>query len=94
MDEKEMLEPISKSILKLRNRQEVSNYLRDLFTKAEIKILTLRFQIATMLNEGISYVEIERATGASSATIAKVSESIKYGNDGLRVVLERMKRAN
>ncbi len=88
------LDSFAKSFLKVRNLAESKLYLSDLFSKNEIKVLTLRFKIAKMLFDGIPYVDIERRTGASSATIARISESLKYGNDGLRQILERTKRKN
>lgn len=91
--EKKDQDLFARSLLKVRNTEESSKFLEDLLTSAELKALTTRFKIARMLFAGDSYSDIERKTGASSATIAKVSEAIKYGNDGLRQVLERMKRA-
>ena len=87
------LEKLAKSFLKIRNSDEAKNYVKDLFSKTELKTMVLRYRIATMLFDGIPYVEIERETGASSATIARISESLKYGTDGLRLIMERMKRA-
>lgn len=84
---------LAKSFLKVRNSQECKNYLKDLFSSKELENLTLRYRIARMLHNGDSYIDIERQTGASSATIARISESLKYGgNDGLRLILERAKR--
>ncbi|MBD3281009.1 hypothetical protein GF389_05870 [Candidatus Dojkabacteria bacterium] len=87
------LDRLAKSFLKIRNIDEAKNYVKDLFSKTELKTMVLRYNIATMLHKGIPYVEIERETGASSATIARISESLKYGNDGLRLIMERMQRA-
>jgi len=93
MNSDENLQLLAKSILKIRNKQEAVNYFKDLFSNKELETLILRLRIAKMLYEGTSYVEIERETGASSATIAKISEAIKYGHEGLSTILERMKRA-
>ena len=87
------LEKLAKSFLKIRNSDEAKNYAKDLFSKTELKTMVLRYKIATMLFKGIPYVEIERETGASSATIARTSESLKYGTDGMRLIMERMQRA-
>lgn len=84
---------LSNAILKIRNADEAEKFFMDVFSQKELQTLNLRLNIAKMLSESISYVEIERRTGASSATIAKISESIKYGNEGLRTILERLKRA-
>jgi TrpR-related protein YerC/YecD len=92
MNDDKQLELLAKSLIKIRNIDEAKKYLMDMFSKTELKTVALRFQIAKMLSKGESYLDIERQTGASSATIAKISESLKYGNEGLKIVLERMKR--
>ncbi len=85
------MEDIAKALLKMRDTGEIENLLSDLLTRSEVHTLELRFQIAIMLYKKIPYKEIERATGASSATITKVNESLKYGKDGLKQAIERMK---
>lgn len=87
------LDLLSKSFLRARNKDEVKNYIKDLFSKTELNTMVLRYKIASLLHKGISYVQIERETGASSATIARISESLKYGNEGLSTILDRMKRS-
>ena len=91
-DNEQNFELLSSLLLKIRNKQEALNFLQDIFSNKELGTLALRVQIAKMLHEGLSYIEIEKATGLSSATIAKVNEALKYGRDGLRTVLERIKR--
>lgn len=81
-----------KSLLLLRSEEELMKYLKDLMTMNELENLVNRFKTAQLLNEGYNYLEIERITGLSSATIAKVSEALKYGYDGYKLVLERNKK--
>lgn len=83
---------VSTALLKIRDKKEAGKFLTDVLSKRELETLILRIKIAQMLYKGISYIEIERKTGASSATISKMSEAIKYGNDGLRTILERTKK--
>jgi len=92
MESDKHLETLAKSMIKVRNVDEAKRFLQDMFSKTELETLKLRFQIARMLFDKESYIDIERQTGASSATIAKVSESLKYGNEGLKTILERMTR--
>lgn len=80
------------AILKCRTKEELMKFLRDLMTMREIETFSLRLQAVRMLDEGISYLEIERLTGLSSATIARGSEYLKYGNGGYRIVLDRLKK--
>ncbi len=81
-----------RAILKLRNITEAKNFFRDLMTVPEIKSFAGRWESARMLDEGVSYKEIEKETGISSATIARVSQWLNYGMGGYRLVLDRIKR--
>lgn len=84
------LKNLAEGLLKLRNAEEITAFLSDLLTHPEIETLALRIQIVAMLAKGLPYTQIARETGASSATIAKVSENYKYGNDGYKLVLSRL----
>lgn len=81
-----------KSLLLLRNESEIANFLKDLMTMKELENFSRRLKAAQLLESGYAYNEIERQTGLSSATIAKVSESLKYGYEGYKLVLERSKK--
>ena len=83
---------LAQALLKLRNSDEIKIFLKDLLSNAEQESIAARVNIAQMLDEGIPYTQIERETGASSATIAKVSENLKYGNDGYKLIIDRLKR--
>lgn len=93
INSKEFLE-FYKSLLLLRNEKELMSFLKDLMTINELENLVRRLKTAQLLDEGYNYKEIERLTGLSSATIAKVSEALKYGYDGYKLVLERRKKRN
>ncbi len=89
--ESKEIQDLFEAILKTRTKEEVQFFLRDLLTMKEIESFAMRWKAAQMLDKGISYLEIERETGLSSATIARVSEYLKYGYDGYRLVLNRTK---
>ena len=61
--------------------------LEDLFTIREIRETSQRLAVARMLDEGASYATIEKATGASATTIARVSKCLAYGTGGYRTAL-------
>ena len=50
----------------------------------------LMFEVAKMLREQKTYLEIAEKTGASTATISRVNRSLNYGNDGYDRVFERL----
>ena len=81
---------LSGAFLKLHSEEEIKLFLKDLLSNSEQKSITERFKIALMLESGMHYSQIERETGVSSATIAKVSENLKYGNDGYKLIIGRL----
>jgi len=91
--EKEIdLSPLVEAIFKLKTEDEIKALLSDILTRSEQETLLMRLRVAKMLDKGTAYKEIEKTTGASSATIAKISEYLKYGYDGYRIVLDRLDR--
>jgi TrpR-related protein YerC/YecD len=87
------LKILAKAILKLRDVKEAENFLSDLLSNYEVIAISARLNAALMLSAGESYIDIERKTGMSSATIAKISESLKYGKEGYKTIIERMKKS-
>ena len=63
---------------------------RVLCTINELLSLSQRFEVARMLREKKTYLEIAEKTGASTATISRVNRSLNYGNDGYDMVLNRL----
>ena len=49
------------------------------------------YEVAKMLREGKTYLDISNATGASTATISRVNRALNYGTDGYDTVLNRLK---
>ena len=80
-----------KSILSLKDIDECYVSFEDICTINEIISLSQRFEVATMLREKKTYLEIAEKTGASTATISRVNRSLNYGNDGYDMVLGRLK---
>ena len=66
----------------LRSKEDIYGFLRDLLTKQELGEMSRRWEAAKLLTEKIPYVEIEKRTGLSSTTIARVSHWLKDGNGG------------
>ena len=83
-------EKLYSAILSLNNRGECESLFSDLFTKREIKDLSSRLEVARLLSEGVNYNEIARLTGASTATISRVSKCLTGEAGGYRLVLPRI----
>ncbi|MDF2821261.1 MAG: hypothetical protein K0R15_1702 [Clostridiales bacterium] len=82
------------AILTLDSIEECYTYFEDVCTVNEILSLAQRFEVAKMLRDSKTYLEIAEATGASTATISRVNRSLNYGNDGYDMVFARMKQIN
>lgn len=82
------------AVLCLNTREECYNFFEDLCTINELLSLSQRFEVASMLKDGYTYLEIADKTGASTATISRVNRSLNYGNDGYELILARLKKEN
>ncbi len=80
------------SILKLETREECYKFFEDLCTVNELKSISQRVVVAKMLTEKRVYSDIVAATGASTATIARVNRSLSYGEGGYDIVFERLQK--
>ena len=72
------------AILSLQSMEECYTFFEDVCTINEIQSLSQRFEVAKLLREKQTYLEIAEKTGASTATISRVNRSLNYGNDGIR----------
>src|SRR6266496_6219841 len=86
------LRELSEAIASLRSRDEVGRFLRDLCTMSELEAMAHRWQVARLLEQGLPYLEISRRTHASTTTVTRVAHWLRYGEDGYRLVLDRLKR--
>lgn len=78
------------AVLQLKDREECYRFFEDVCTVNEILSLSQRFEVAKMLTQNKTYLEIAEQTGASTATISRVNRSLNYGNDGYQMVFSRM----
>lgn len=79
-----------RAILSLETVEECYRFFEDVGTIKELQDLSQRFAVARMLIEGRVYSDVQRETGASTATISRVNKALNYGSDGYRLVLARL----
>ena len=86
--DKELIEAISY----LKNQKEITGFLRDILTPAEIEEFSRRFQIAKVLwMTKLSYLEIAQKAETSTTTVTRVAQWLYKENwQGYSVVLERI----
>ena len=85
---------LCEALLTLTNIDESKSFIVDLCTSTEIQALAQRLEVARLLKDGHTYDEVECATGASTATISRIKRFLNHGNNGYKVVLDRLKSDN
>lgn len=86
----EALAELAKAFLSLTGEEECVAFLKDLCTIRETEDMAQRLEVALLLKAGKNYQEISKITGASTATISRVSRSLVHGSGGYRSVLEKL----
>ena len=86
----EAVDHLVDAILCLKDREECYTFFEDVCTVNELLSLSQRFEVAKMLRDQRTYLDIAEKTGASTATISRVNRSLNYGNDGYDMVFNRL----
>ncbi len=87
---------LHKAVLALHTLQEVEAFLEDLLSPDEIARLVKRWQVFSLVAEGLTKAEIHTQIGASGATISRARRAYKTGTGIVDTVLGRLaqKEAN
>ena len=86
----EAVDELFDAILCLKDKEECYTFFEDVCTVNELQSIAQRFEVAAMLRQKNTYLEIAQKTGASTATISRVNRSLNFGSDGYEMVFERI----
>ena len=86
----EAVDHLFEAVLTLESPEECYAFFEDVCTVNELLSLSQRYELARMLRDKKTYLEIADKTGASTATISRVNRSLNYGNDGYDMVFARL----
>ena len=78
------------ALLSLENADQAKRFLRDLMTSGEIDEFAKRLKIAQMLSNKVPYSTIEKETGFSSTTVARVSKWLNSGKGGYKEIIAKL----
>ena len=78
------------AILTLKDLDECYAFFEDVCTVHELLSLAQRYQVAMMLRQKNTYLELAEKTGASPATTSRVNRSLNFGHDGHDITFERL----
>lgn len=77
---------------KLHTGNEFSKFFHDLCTREEIEEMAGRWQAARLIDKDVPYRAIAKKTGLSTATVTRVAQWLRHGNNGYRLAIRRTKR--
>jgi TrpR-related protein YerC/YecD len=86
----EATDQLFEAILTLETKEECYQLFEDLCTVSELLAMSQRYEVAKMLREKHTYLDIAEKSGASTATISRVNRCLNYGNDGYELVFQRL----
>ncbi|MBC8589816.1 YerC/YecD family TrpR-related protein [Wansuia hejianensis] len=84
------VDELFEAILKLETMEECYRFFEDICTIKEVQSIAQRLEVAKLLKANKTYNEIEEQTGASTATISRISRALNFGVDGYNLVLKKI----
>lgn len=84
------VEHLFEAMLTLKDKEDYYKFFEDVCTINELLSMAQRYEVAKMLREEHTYLDIAKSTGASTATISRVNRSLNYGADGYDIVFKRL----
>ena len=83
------IDELFRAILTLKTEEDCYRFFEDVCTVNELLSISQRFEVARMLTQKKTYLEIAEKTGASTATISRVNRSLNFGCDGYKQILSK-----
>jgi len=80
-----------KALAVIDEQASIANFLRDLMTYDEIMEMGRRLEVAKLLQDKVTFREIAKKTGVSSATIARINYWLHHGTGGYDLALDKLK---
>lgn len=77
-------------MITIETPDEARRFLRDLMTEGEILDFAKRLETAELLSQKVPYSEIEKKTGFSSTTVARVSKWLNSGEGGYKTIISKL----
>ena len=82
--------PLAQALATLKTPEELTAFLRDLCTPAELEAMVDRWRVVPLLRDGVPYREIHERTGVSVTTTGRVARTLEQGHGGYAVAIDRL----
>lgn len=94
IENKKRTKDLFEAILLLQSLGEAKKFFRDLLTEKELEEFSNRWFAAQMLAKNEKYTVIEKKTGLSSTTVARISKWLNNGRNGYKLILNRLQNTH
>lgn len=84
------IDALFEAIALLENMDEYYMFFEDICTVKELQSISQRLEVAKLLKQNYTYNEIAESTGASTATISRISRYLIDGSGGYDLVLKKL----
>ena len=88
----ESIDRLFEVIMNLKSTEECYDFFSDVCTIKELQDMAQRLDTAILLDKGVSYQNITKEIGVSTATIGRVSRCLNYGSGGYRNAIDSIKK--
>ena len=89
--QEQLMDHFCKTISKLETPTKIKYFLKDVLNRKERQMIIRRLLIAEMLDNNISYTEIQKELRVGKATIARVSRWLHFGRGGYHLAISTKK---
>ena len=86
----DVVDKFIEAVLLLETEEEAYRFFEDVCTIKEVQSISQRLEVAKLLKVNKTYNEIEKETGASTATISRINRSLNYGADGYDIIFKKL----
>jgi TrpR-related protein YerC/YecD len=83
------------AFMSFQNKDELKAFFRDLMSERDLREFAMRWEIAKMLDAGMSFTQIQEKWDGdemvSANTITKINRWLKEGCGGYKTMIDRLK---
>lgn len=79
-------------IKEFKTPEDVKNFMQDLFTSSELRMIKKRWRIASLLSNGLDIRSIASHTESGTETVIKVKRILEEGNGSLSLALKKLNK--
>ena len=83
------LENFCEALVKLKTKEDLKDFLKDLMNRQERIMFIRRLQIAEYLIKGFTYSDIRKKLRVGENTISRVARWLNFGRNGYKKILEK-----